>query len=214
MELALAVLGLAGTLLAVLLTYLLHERSAQRWKVVETVCRALMLSREYQYDLREFGVAFVGFGRLPTPEIEDDPEAAREFGFRYNFETLTQSLARLRETERELRRLGVDLMLHTPLYRQPGDVASGFDVIIDEFILGGQDSSLHAVTGMSSVAEVDDLVFRYGVILAHCEEEVIAYCNKRLGRRFKMPEHIAIGAPLLPDEEAEAPGGGVRPQGP
>ncbi|MGW5642838.1 hypothetical protein ACWEV3_18095 [Saccharopolyspora sp. NPDC003752] len=174
--------------------------------MIESVHRALTLAREFQQDVLEFGISFVTLSDLPEPGPEDASEAARQFGLDYHFKLLNEADARLRQTERELLRVGVDLSLYTDLHRAGGDTVTFFDIIADE--LCGQ-GVREPIAEASDKADIFDLVFRVGVMVRGFEEQAAAYLRKRHRWRGRTPEAVVLGAPREVSESFES---GYRPR--
>ncbi|MET9695202.1 hypothetical protein ABZY81_43740 [Streptomyces sp. NPDC006514] len=212
-QLVATVLGVVGTLVGVGLGYGLQERSARRARIFDSVHRALELGREFQQDVLDFGITFVTLGDLPSPGPDDDPEEARQFGLDYQFRLLNEAETRLRQTEREILRVGVDLALYTDLYRSSDERVTGFEVIADELCGPGVRRSISEARAES---DIHDLVFRIGVIVALFESEASRYLHKRHRWRGRTLQSVAMGAPqgLGEDNGSDTAAHGSQPEPP
>jgi hypothetical protein len=172
-ELLNATIGAIAALSGVALGYWFQVRAERKKRIMDAVFRALALARQYQYDVLEFGQAFVGIGVPPKPLPEDDADAVKHFALEHGLRRFADAERRLLETEKELRLVAVNLALHTDLHRRPGETVTFFDIIVDEMC--GQ-LSREMVSESMSGEKVDDTVFRYGVILAVLRKKPLSSC--------------------------------------
>jgi hypothetical protein len=192
MELLNTLIGAISALAGVAIGYWFQLRAEKKKRITDSVVRALALARQYQYDVLEFGTAFVRIGDPPKPLPDDDPSAVRQFALEQGLRRFADAEQRIMETEKELRLVGVDLALETDLHRRPGATVSFFDIIVDEMCgrLAPQ-----MVSEATSDKDVSDTVFRYGVILAGFEKEAVEFLRKHVDRTIRIPESQTIGAP-------------------
>jgi hypothetical protein len=211
MELVSAVIGALAALAGVAIGHWFQHRAEKKRRISDTVLRALALARQYQYDVHEFGTAFVKIGDPPGPLAEgDDPNSVRQFVLEHSLRRFAEAERRLLDTEKELRLVGAGLALFTDLHRRPGDTVSFFDIIVDEMC--GQ-LAQNMVSDATSANDVHDTVFRYGVIRTGFEQEAVEFLRKHVDRTINMPEAITIGAPSVESPETRAPGEQAPPSG-
>ena len=185
--------AIIGALVGVAFGYLFQNRVERKKRIAEAVFRALALARQYQYDVLAFGEAFVRTGVAPKPLPEEDPETVRHFALDHGFKRFADAERQLLETEKELRLVAASLAFNTPLHRHPGETVSFFDIIVDEMC--GQ-LAREMISESSSAAQVNDTVFRYGVILAGFEKEAATFLQEQVDRRIRVPESRTIGEPI------------------
>lgn len=194
-----AVVGLAGAVVGAVAAYVLQDRADRRRRADVAIHHALAAATEYQNDLLGYGMELVGFGKLPEPTDEDDPEAARQFGFQVQYDRLRAAESQLLDTERRLVRAGVDLALLTDLHRTHKDTVTGFDIIM-EGLGSGEGSFRLGLANAKTHDEALTVVFKYGVILQMFEDEAIAYRDRKLKSRGRRPEplpHPGPGSEIL-----------------
>jgi hypothetical protein len=204
MELLSALVGAVSALAGVGIGYWLQIRARRKERILDSAFRALALARQYQWDLSAYGMAYVNLGEFPKPLPEEDAEAAKQFALEHGLKRFADAENRLLETEKGLRLVGVDLALFTDLHRQPGDTVSFFDIIVDEIC--GQ-MPLDMVSESASSEEVNDLVFRYGAILAAFEQQAVEFLRKHVDPKIRIPESVSpLGRPKqVRPEESESP---------
>src|SRR5687768_11604086 len=106
MELVSAMIGFAAALFGVAGGYWFQKRSEKRRKIMDAIFRAMALARQYQFDILEYGSAFIGIGNPPEACPDGAPESVSQFATEHSSRRFSEADRRLKDTEKELRLVG------------------------------------------------------------------------------------------------------------